>query len=289
MLGIIVGLLAMLLYAGQFVVTRWSLQRTLVLWDVAALRFTVAGVLMMPMLVRYGVRDAAGIGWRRANVLGITVGMPYTLVLFAGLTFAPASHGAVIIAGGTPIVIAILVWWWFGERPSLVNAVGFVVIVAGLVLVSWPALVHGTDRYVWIGDLIFVFGTVLWGTFTALARRWQVDPLRGAAVIWVLALAYVPVYFALTGDRLLVAPRGEVVFQAIYQGVGVAVLALLLYTRAIRMLGVSAASLFMPLIPVFAVLLAIPILGEVPLPIQGVGIVGVSAGMVLAGRRARRP
>jgi drug/metabolite transporter (DMT)-like permease len=288
-LGIVVGLLAMLLYAGQFVVTRWSLQRTLVLWDVAALRFAVAGVLLFPVLVRYGLRDAAGIGWWRANILGITVGMPYTLVLFAGLSFAPASHGAVIIAGGTPIVIAVLVWVWFGERPSAVNGVGFAVIVLGLVLVSWPALAQGTDRRVWIGDALFVFGTVLWGTFTALARRWQVDPLRGASVVWVLALAYVPFYLVFTGDRLLVAPRAEVVFQAVYQGVGVAVLALLLYTRAIRMLGASAASLLMPLIPVFAVLLAVPILGEVPQPVQGIGIAAVSGGIVLAGRKARRP
>jgi hypothetical protein len=77
-----------LLYAGQFVVTRWSIQRTLALWDVAALRFAVAGVFMLPLLLRYGVRDAAGIGWRRAIVIGITVGAPYTLVLFAGLTLA---------------------------------------------------------------------------------------------------------------------------------------------------------------------------------------------------------
>ena len=45
-------------------------------------------------------------------------------------------------------------------------------------------------------------------------------------------------------------------FQAAYQGVGVAIGALLLYTVTIRVLGSSIASLFMPLIPVFGVLLA---------------------------------
>ena len=33
----------MLLYAGQFVLSRWSIQRTLSLWDLAALRFAAAG------------------------------------------------------------------------------------------------------------------------------------------------------------------------------------------------------------------------------------------------------
>ena len=132
---------------------------------------------------------------------------------------------------------------------------------------------------------------VFWGLFTVLARHWRVDPIRGTAVVWVLALAYLPFYFLVFGGRLLAAPARELVFQAVYQGVGVAVAALALYAWAIRMLGPSAASLFMPLVPVFAVLLAIPALGEIPTTVQLVGILAVVVGMVLAANvrtRARR-
>jgi drug/metabolite transporter (DMT)-like permease len=272
----------MCLYAGQFVVTRWSIQRTLALWDVAALRFAVAGALMLPLLMRYGVGDAAGLGWRRALVLGITVGAPYTLVLFAGLTLAPAAHGAVIISGGTPIMSALLVSLWFGERPSAVRIAALATIVVGLFLVASPSLFDEGHRYVWVGDLLLLVASALWGAFTALTRRWRVDPLRGAAVVWVLALTYLPFYFAFAPVRLLTAPRGEVVFQAAYQGIGVGILALFSYTYATRALGPTSASLFMPLIPVVAVLLGIPILGELPGPVQLAGIFVVSAGMVLA-------
>jgi drug/metabolite transporter (DMT)-like permease len=281
-IGIVAGLLGILIYAGQFVITRWSIQRTLTLWDVAALRFAVAGALMLPLLMRYGFRDAAGIGWRRAIVVGITVGAPYTLLLFAGLTLAPAAHGAVIISGGTPIMSALLVSLWFGERLSAGRIAGLATIFIGLLLVGWPSLFDGGHGYVWVGDLLLLGASALWGAFTALTRRWQVDPLRGAAVVWVLALAYLPFYVALAPTRLLTAPPGEVVFQATYQGIGVAVLALFLYTYATRALGPTSASLFMPLIPVIAVLLGIPVLGEVPSAVQLVGIVVVSAGMVLA-------
>jgi drug/metabolite transporter (DMT)-like permease len=272
----------MCLYAGQFVVTRWSIQRTLALWDVAALRFAVAGALMLPLLMRYGVRDAAGLGWRRALVLGITVGAPYTLVLFAGLTLAPAAHGAVIISGGTPIMSALLVSLWFGERPSAARIAALATIFVGLILVGSPSLFDDGLRYVWAGDLLLLVASALWGAFTALTRRWQVDPLRGAAVVWVLALTYLPFYFAFAPVRLLTAPPGEVVFQAAYQGIGVGILALFSYTYATRALGPTSASLFMPLIPVVAVLLGIPILGELPGPVQLAGIFVVSAGMVLA-------
>jgi drug/metabolite transporter (DMT)-like permease len=128
---------------------------------------------------------------------------------------------------------------------------------------------------------------VLWGLYTLLARRWQVDPVRGTAVVWVIALAYLPVYAALAESHLAEAPRAEVLFQAVYQGIGVAIGALLLYTMAIRALGASIASLFMPLIPVFGVLLAIPALGEVPAGIQVAGMLAVTAGMVLAAARPR--
>lgn len=263
-------------------ITRWSIQRTLALWDVAALRFAVAGALMLPLLIRYGARDAAGIGWRRATVLGITVGAPYTLLLFAGLTLAPAAHGAVIISGGTPIMSALLVSVWFGERLSTGRIAGLATILVGLLLVGWPSLFDGGHRYVWAGDLLLLGASALWGAFTALTRRWQVDPLRGAAVVWVLALVYLPFYFAFAPIRVLAAPAGEVVFQATYQGIGVAILALFLYTYATRALGPTSASLFMPLIPVLAVLLGVPVLGEVPSPVQLGGIVVVSVGMVLA-------
>jgi len=273
----------MLLYAGQFVVTRWSIQRTLSLWDLAALRFTVAGLVLLPVVLRSGIGDAAGVGWGRALVLGAAAGAPYTLVLFAGLTFAPAAHGAVIIPGVTPVVAIVLAWWWFGQRPRVTTGVGLAGIVVGLVLVGWPGLSgHGRTG---LGDALFVVAGVLWALFTVLARRWHVDPLRGPAMVWVTALAYVPVYGLVAGGRLAQAPLGEVLFQAVYQGLGVAVGALTLYAWAIRVLGSSVASLFMPLVPIFGVLLAVPVLGELPSAVQWVGIAAVSAGMVLAAAR----
>jgi drug/metabolite transporter (DMT)-like permease len=281
-LGATAGVVAMLLYAGQFVISRWSLQRTLSLWDLATLRFGTAGLLLLPVVLRHGVRDAAGIGWGRAVALALTAGAPYTLILYAGLALAPASHGAVIIPAATPVVGTALVWLWFGERPWPLRLGGLAAIIAGLVLVSWPRAGGATPEQAWVGDLLFVAASVLWGLYTVLARRWHVDPLRGTAVVWVLALAYVPVYAILVPSRLAVAPAGEVLFQALYQGVGVAIMALLLYTRAIRALGASIASLLMPLIPIFGVLLAIPTLGEVPAPVQVAGMLAVSLGMTLA-------
>jgi drug/metabolite transporter (DMT)-like permease len=282
LLAVVAGLVAMLLYAGQFVLSRWTIQRTLSLWDLAALRFAAAGLLLLPVVVRHGLAGAAGVGWGRSLALTITAGGPYTLIMFAGLSLAPAGHGAVIIPGATPVVSTLLVWLWFGERPWPVRLAGLVLVVVGLGLVGWPGISGAAGERTWLGDLLFVVAGVLWGLFTVLARRWQVDPLRATAMMWVLALAYLPFYGFAAHDRLLTAPRGEILFQVIYQGVGVAIVALVLYAWAIRVLGASFASLFMPLIPVLGMLLAVPVLGEVPARVQLVGVVAVSVGMALA-------
>jgi drug/metabolite transporter (DMT)-like permease len=273
--------LAMLIYAAQFVVSRWSMQRTLSLWDLAALRFTVAGLLCLPILLRHRPADAAA--WGRLSVLSVAAGAAYTLIMYAGLTLAPAAHGAVIISGATPVVTTALAWLWLGERPRAATTLGLALIVLGLVLVGWPGLSGG--GMAWLGDMLFVVAGVLWALFTVAARRWRVDPLPATAAVWVLALPYVPIYAALAGPRLLVAPRGEVVFQALFQGLGVAIVALALYAWAIRVLGDGPAALFMPLIPVFGVLLGVAVLGEVPAAVQVVGMAGVTLGMAVAATR----
>lgn len=281
------GVVATLLYGGQFVISRWSIQRTLSVWDLAALRFGTAGLMLLPVVLRHGVAGAAGLGWWRALALAVCAGAPYTLLLYGGLALAPAADGAVIITGATPVISGALAWLWFGERPWPARLAGLALIVVGLVLVGWPGIAGGAGTRTWLGDLLFAVDAVLWGLYTVLARRWQVDPLRATAMVRTLALAYLPLYFALAGGRLLAAPRGEVLFQALYQGVGVAIVALALYSFAIRALGASLASLFMPLVPVFGTLLAIPVLGEIPAAVQLVGITIVSLGMALAAARRR--
>ena len=282
-LGAAAAVAAMLIYGGQFVVSRWSMQRTLSPWDLAAVRFTVAGLLCLPFVLRRG----AGVSGGRLLVLAAAVGAPYTLILFAGLSLAPAAHGAIIVTGGTPVLSALLTWIWLGERPRTTLVAGSLAIVAGLILVSMPGLRAAAGSRVWLGDLCFAGAGVLWALYTVCARRWQVEPLRVTAAVWALALLYVPLYAVLAGGRLVQAPRGEIAFQAVYQGVGVAITALVLYSWAIRILGAPVASLFMPLTPVFGVLLAVPILGEVPSAVQVLGMLAVLGGMVVASSRPR--
>jgi len=183
-LAIGAAVLAMLIYASQFVLSRWSMQRTLSLWDLAALRFTVAGLLSLPVLIRH--RPAGAVAWRRVAALSVAAGAPYTLIMYGGLVLAPAAHGAVIVTGVTAVVTTALAWLWFGVRPWPARTAGLVLVVIGLTLVGSPAVTGG--GHAWLGDALFTVAGVLFALFTVGARHWRVDPLPATAAVWVLAL-----------------------------------------------------------------------------------------------------
>jgi hypothetical protein len=64
--------------------------------DLALLRFVVAGVILLPVSLRYGALSLAGIGWPRGLALLLTGGPLFILPQAAGYVFAPFADGGVI-------------------------------------------------------------------------------------------------------------------------------------------------------------------------------------------------
>ena len=91
----------------------------------------------------------------------------------------------------------------------------------------------------------------------------------------------------LRGADLAAAPWREIVIQAVFQGVLSAIVALLLYTRAVAILGAARGAVFAALVPTFSLLIAIPLLHETPTELQLVGVAFVTAGYGVRARPAR--
>jgi len=98
----------------------------------------------------------------------------------------------------------------------------------------------------------------------------------------VSALWYLPVYWLLLPHRIAEAPISVIVIQTIYQGVFVSIISLFAYARAVSILGASLGSSFASLVPVLAMLAAIPLLGEMPRPVDYLGIAAVTVGVFLS-------
>ena len=278
--GAAYGVLASFIWAGFPAITKLAMaSNTLTAWDITALRFGTAGLILLPLFWR---RRLGSLRTWHALLLACGAGAPYVLLTAGGLAFAPAGHMGVITPSCMLLCTTVGSWLILHDRLALGRVAGVLTILAGIVTLGWDGLANHGER-TWLGDAMFVLGGMFWASYTIASRVLKVEPLHATAVVAVLSmLLYVPGYAWLAGDSLLAAPWREIVIQAVFQGLLSAVVALLLFTRAVALLGAARGAVFAALVPSFSLLLAVPLLGELPTRLQLVGVVLVTAGMVLA-------
>lgn len=281
--GLVLGLTAALIWGSYLAMARAGISSGLAAPDIAFIRYAVAGLIMLPWLLMNRPLEVAGVGWGRAISLALLAGPLFVLVGAGGYRFAPLAHGAVVqpatVTLGAMIGAAII----FSDRLTLPRGIGIATIVAGLVLIAGPGLFSGTATTP-IGDAMFAIAGLMWAAFTILSKRWGVSPMAGTAVVSVLsAVIYVPLYLAISGaGHLLAVPASVLLPQILVQGVLSGVVAVLAFSRAVQLLGASRASVFPAMVPVSAILLGVPIVGEWPTLLQLAGLATVTAGLLIA-------
>ena len=248
-------------------------------------RYVVAGLFLLPFLIRWDLPSLAGIGWRRAIVLTITGGPVFAILQTGGYAFAPLAHGAVIAPSTVTILSTLAAGLLLGERLARAHLMGAALVLAGVVLIGWHGLATSSSGgQSWIGDLLFFASSVLWATFTVLVRFWKLDAIKVTAVVGVLSMIVcTPGYFWYRGfEHLSRLPLGDLVLQGVIQGLVQAVITIMAYSRAIAILGVSRAVLFPAIVPAVSILIGIPLIGELPNAAQIAGLLLVSVGLFIA-------
>lgn len=293
MLGMLSGIAVTLIWSGWAVATRSAMTTALAPQDVTFLRFGVSALFLWPVLLREGLQ-LRRIGVARAIVMVAGAGAPFMLLSSLGMRFAPASHVATLMIGVMPIFVALLATLFFGERFTRGQLLGIGVVAAGVLCVGGSALIFNRAVGEWRGDLLFLLCGLLFAGFTLAQRRSGVSSWHAAALVNVVScLVFTPVYFLWLGPNLLAVPVGSVVFQALAQGVGVAILGLYFYAETVRRLGPTRAAMFGALVPAVTVLIGIPALGEYPgwATLMGIALVMLGVVLVVTGTQAntRKP
>jgi drug/metabolite transporter (DMT)-like permease len=278
--GAIYGLAAVCIWAAFIVVSRLGVRTSLTPWDVAAIRFAVAGVVLSPYLMRRGLA-LDRLGWTGVAAIVAGCGAPMVLLVNAGLLFAPAAHGGALFPGVMPLMVAILAAVVLREAFAPRKTVGLFLILLGAVGVAWTSGgTLGTRQN--IGHLLFLCAGLAWACYTVAMRRAQLDGLHAAAIAsGVSLLVYLPIYLVIARASLLHAPVFDVALQAAVQGILTAIVALLLYGRMVALLGATAGAAFVALTPATTALLGIPVLGEWPSAIDWIAITVISVGVYL--------
>lgn len=275
--GVGYGLLAALVWGGFPVVTRLGVAHSpLDSYDIAFIRFVVAGTLLLPVMLRRGL---GGLGAAPIALMIAGVGAPYILAVAAGLSHAAAGFFA-LTPGSMIALTAIFSRFLTRQRLSAMQLAGITIVLLGMALAGSNVLTAGGG---WTAIALFVLGGLLWAIYNITTKVWAVDALLATAIVSVgSAIIYAPLYLAFRGTALLHAPIGAIAIQAVYQGVLVSILGLYVFSRSVAILGPAIGATFAALVPVLATIEAALLLGEQPPPLALVGIAIVTAGMIVS-------
>ena len=279
--------LSVTIFAGWFVVTRFSVTRELRLWDVTALRFGIGAVILLPVLLR-GKRRLSAKEWREGLVYACLWGLPFVLAVALGLQLTSAGRAAAIAPTLMPVFAGAFAWIFLKEKQGRARWCGYLAIIIGLVfMVAGGVSAHGGMNP--MGLIALMTAAAMWAVYTLLFRRSALTPVQAAALIcfW-SAILFLPIYIFGGLSRLAMASPSEIGLQAVYQGVLMSAVAIVSFNRSVALLGPSAATAIIALIPVVASLAAIPVLGELPSGGECVALAVVVGGVLLAARPARK-
>ena len=260
------------------------------------LRWTIAVGVVLPFAWR---RLPAEWPTIRANALflfamgavGYTV---FNVLLYSALLYTSAIN-VTIEQSAMPLFIFILSFLLFRQRATAIQIGGFVLTAIGVTVVAtygdpFGAIV-GEGGALNRGDALMLAGAFAYALYSALLpKKPKMD-----ATVFLLVLMSAALVTAVAGVAVEAATLGSIWpstlqgwLVVVYAGLFPSVVAQAFFIRGVESVGANRAGLFINLVPVFAALLSVLLLGEVLRPFHAVGFVLVVAGVLIAQRTVVR-
>lgn len=281
----IVGLiLLMVVWGSTFVITKAAAQDISPLM-LAALRFLIATVTLMPVALARGDWKSlpkplplmALTGTALTGIAGFTIAFNYALV------YGSASQGALIYAL-LPAAVAIAAVLFLKESLSKRRIAGIALSIVGVGLVAIGGEPHPGSPQPLLGAMWMVGAVLLWAGYTVFAKRLaDADQVVTTTLISLLGtLMIAPLAFIELSGTPWRAPSLQAWAGVIFLGVVASALAYIVYGRALRELDASLVGAYINLDPIVGVLCAVLFLDETLHTGQMVGGAIALAGMWLA-------
>jgi drug/metabolite transporter (DMT)-like permease len=281
--GILIGLLcgtgSALGWAAGFVAAKHGITVGFSPADLAFHRFFWSGLLLMPLVLRDGIKDLGGFGWSRGLLMSVLAGPPQAMIAYSGFILVPLGHGTTIQPACAALFGLILATVLLHEKATATRMIGGVTIIAGLMVFGAESLTTFGRGGVG-GDLLFATAGFFWAMFGTLLRYFRMSGTRAIAVVGVLSVVfYAPLYVIFVGfDNMLRLSLTENLVQVVVQGLLAGVLPIYLFARAVILLGAGRAATFPALVPGFSLIIGFLALGVIPSIPQLVGLVIVVIG-----------
>ena len=253
------------------------------------LRWVFVVAVMIPLVGRQVVAEWAKI--RARWIFTILMGA-FGFTAFNGLFYAAAHHttavNLTIFQGAIPVLVLLGTVLFFRARVILLQVLGMIVTILGVVLVSVKADMEILRTLsLNIGDVWMLIACLFYAGYTLGLRHRPAIPglvffAAMAAVAFVSSLPLIGLEIA-RGTAQFPTPTGWLIL--LYVAVMPSLLSQLFFIRGVELIGPARAGLFVNLVPVFGALLAVLLLGEPFATYHALGLVLVLGGIWLAEQR----
>ena len=278
--------ITMCIWGGFTIISRLNLHWHVSAWDLVAMRFAIAFLILMPVLIYK--KDLAFLWHPRPIILALTGGLAYCLTVYTAFLQAPAAHAAIFLNGCIPLCTAVAAYLLFKQPFDKHTWLSLSMMLSALALMSYLML-HEQASAFGLGDILFFLSAVWWGIFTVLLKQWKLSAWHSMAsvAIW-SALIYLPIYILFIPKHFQEAEPVHLLVQGVFHGVLVVIIATLTYVAAIERLGAFKTGSIVTLAPFIAAIIAVPLLNEPLSPAIMCGLVGMGIGALQPWRWFRK-
>ncbi|MCL1622817.1 DMT family transporter [Moraxella sp. Tifton1] len=283
--GYLLVLFTMCVWGSFSLLSRVTVQWQVAIWDVMAMRFGFAALILLPLLWRK--KDWRFLFSLRIILLAMVGGVGYSCLVYTGFALAPVVHGAVFLNGMIPVATALLIWLFFGSRPDADTKISLWIIILTVLMMTGMILMGAYTFN--LGDVIFLACAFCWSGFGILIKHWQLTPWQTlcGTVMW-SAMIYLPIYTQFIGFSSPNASLVHLMIQGLFHGVLVMIVATITYAMAVVRLGAFMAGGLSSLAPFIAAIIAVPLLGETLNAVMALGLIGMGLGTVQPWRWLRK-
>ncbi|MGR3616852.1 MAG: DMT family transporter [Paracoccaceae bacterium] len=283
--AILMGLVFALMWSSAFTSARIIVQDASPLYSLA-FRFLLSGLLGVGIALAMGQNwRLTRLQWRATIIFGICQNALYLGLNFVAMQTIEASLAA-IIASTMPLLVALTTWLVLGEKLRPMGFVGLVAGIAGVAMIMGTRINAGVDLF---GVFLCGIG-VLALTFATLAARGAISGgnfmmivglqmLVGSAVLFIAA----PIF-----ETFYVNPTLSLFLAFTYTTLVPGLAATFIWVLLLNRIGPVKAATFHFLNPVFGVAVAYVLLAEKLGPLDLIGVLVVTFGILVV-QLSRQP
>ena len=281
-LGVSTAVAAVTIWAVFLVNTRFAISGNFSVEEVMTLRLVTASIVTVPFMMKFGV-FLRGQGFLSTMMIALMPSAVAPYIISSGLFYAPASDSGALAPGTLPFWATLFSFLLIGEKPSKIRLFGLLAIFVGALSVGLLQIFEGSNSESWKGHLLFLLGACLWAIYTIYFKQSGLGPIQGLVVgLFWGTFFLLPILF-MTGEvSFSNVSIQEIVWVCLLQGVLIGVLAMVLYSIAIRCLGAAQTAAFGALTPVLALFGGVVFLNETITTGGVMGIFLVAVGVILA-------